>query len=1440
MINNENTPNERQIEAINSNGNVIVIAGAGAGKTKTFTDRFLKISKNIDISRILALTFSDKASNSLKEKINKDYMPHIGTFHSVFYKLLNNFNYLKDYNTENEEIGNIYEESRYNYYLENSFSNDILTNKEFKLKVNSIKKVNEFINENLEVALTSDTYRDYVLALNEIFIDKFNYSETNNIIEEFLFQKKQDRVLNFDDIIIETYFFIKEHKEAREYLRNYFLEIMVDEFQDTNMIVLDIIAMLENDNCFMVGDSLQSIYSFQGADYSHINNLIDKCENLIQLDINYRSSENIVNMANDFIDSSLNKSDKIKAVRDNGERKNNSIRVIENITDYTIPELIKNSKYDLEEICILSRNNNHIEEVKDILEKHNIPYNKGSYGEIEHILNTMLVMITNDYKATNSYYDRFNIEEWLEIINNSKKDYITDYIMIIEKIWKSEDLANYFQNRNYKDIHKVVNLWIDKKAKSFNFDTELLLENIEARVELYLEKKTYIKKFGVNLSTIHKAKGLEWEEVILYNQEDNEFPKDIKSQEEARLYYVAITRPKESLIITSKNDINIYTKRLLENDYIEHTKYKREKELEIDIDNREEDIIDFRGNNTTVFYELDLEKIKKYNSKKIITKYIETTNKMIQDNKIKNINVYDIEDIEIMLLELEELKAEFEIDFIPLKEMFLQLELDKKIFFSEEKINYNYINNDFTKEIHNIINYRNLMTFEELNEEAISNNQFIRKFGKIVKKFVSKKHTDLTKDRSKKSLEIQQRKLNNKDSLNKLDSLEDHIFYLKQEYIKNSDKQKKHYNENILGLYDTLNNRKMTDFESDMNKKKLEETLIDYDKRGNKYYYTKETLSTKFLNDKNRIQAMKIWSKVKYIEYKSRGLKGAFLTLTNLGKYHKWKMTKEAIKDKSLRVYGNTEILELNPNFEMRGDNYIEHIKIVGKELKAIYTVFYSRLKSKITKYEIKNKYEEGHFKLRQFKNDEPHKNLMLHEHSLIYLKEEVYHFIEETFNEVIADYGLNPEFQDIVDFEKKEDTERGRNLLRQNELEDKIIIMENENEIIKEYIDLKYSYDNFEKRVNILLLNIKLDTKLEIKRKIREIKKTDIYKEYRILKEEFNIYKEKVEEIDKPQIEIREKMFNEMIEETDTEKRNKLLNDINDFDKKCFRERAEVSSYVAKYIMKGAFSEENDTEQNLDEIIFYNMWKNILGSEIRITNITNYDYTTQKHIDKMYLWYQEHAPEKLEYLNSLNKPLYVSLEELEMNGSFKFDYERKVKENFKNSDYIRDIETIYQELKLENTDTDIKELWTIATNEVLKSENNYLNIHTDKKLIGFYVKEEFIRENTLSEEELYSKFEDLMIEKPYENWLSIEEEVEIELENRYSNIIEIKGVNYKTIYIEDMYIKDNITIEELLQFYNGDIEAAKERYVGFYNHKDTVEEEMRVAFNPPPDFLIF
>ena len=123
-----------------------------------------------------------------------------------------------------------------------------------------------------------------------------------NIIKKFYSQKREDKVLSFDDIIIYTYFLMKECEDTRAYYKNKFKIIQIDEFQDTNRIVLETSEMISNENLFMVGDIYQSIYSFQGSNFDKTLKLINSGKfKVIKLKKNYRINENIINFSKSFI-----------------------------------------------------------------------------------------------------------------------------------------------------------------------------------------------------------------------------------------------------------------------------------------------------------------------------------------------------------------------------------------------------------------------------------------------------------------------------------------------------------------------------------------------------------------------------------------------------------------------------------------------------------------------------------------------------------------------------------------------------------------------------------------------------------------------------------------------------------------------------------------------------------------------------------------------------------------------------------------------------------------------------------------------------------------------------------------------------------------------------------------------------------------------------------
>ena len=1366
--------NDRQREAVqyDKDSNVVVIAGAGSGKTSIFVERLnYLIHNDIDENNILALTFTEKAANEFKSRSGLE-LEYFGTFHSVFYKLLQRTVYA-DFT--------ILDEDSYEYYLRNTYNKYLFDTKEFIVKIGSAIDLDKFINKHLELIFECDNIDDFYELLNEKIVDKKHYT-SENVVKKFFEYKQSDMKLSFSDIIIYTYFTVKEDTE---FYLDKFSHIMVDEFQDSNKIVLEILAMMSKNNIFYVGDIYQSIYSFQGSSFKKTLEIIENSE-IIQLDTNYRSSDNIVDFANKFVADRINeKSSVIKPVRSSGLVANKNIFVYENISDFTIPELIYKSKDELSEICILTRNNNHIKEIKQQLEKWNVPYNYKNYREFEYVLDGILLMLTTGYKLQDEYFDRFNFK------NIADGDNITDYIRAIENIVNDVNLAGYFANRGENDLDDKLQRWEDKQLRVFASDVNLdvYLDTLKNRLEYFLVNKLYLEKVGVNVMTIHKAKGLEWNTVVLYNFEDGVFPRNIANEEEKRLYYVAITRAKENLIITSKHNVNSYTSKSLS--YVDVKRITKQTKYELSFENSYVDNIDFIADcDDLKFSDFTLDEYKnayKFNNREIIIEdTIRNYNAEKQSDVIKSINDVSIEDIELVLLDLEEFKQSNKLDNTELRELINSIDTDKKLFFNGDKIHSDYINNEFTDLVHHIINYKNWI--EEELYDIRSEEREIKKFKKIVKNLVSKKYTNLVTDLAKKYIEKRADNIKNKHKNSKLNDYDDFVDNMIKSYHHKSNQQKEFFVSNVLGMYNNITNAPMIDLYDEKYDNMKRDVIADFEASMNGYSYRKEILKGNFLNQSKTIQAHKRWAKLKYLEHVHSDKRALFITFTLPSIWHNWKHKYKSLKEE--RKYGDGAILKENKNFVMQGNNLEEHFINSAKEVVNIWTYFYHILKIDIEHYR-KAKNLDREFEVGFFRQSEAHKNLTAHGHFLIFVDEEVKSLVQFAYHKTITKFGLNKKFQDLQVIMKQED------------------INISEEEANKLFVEL-----------------MSLQGMLDV--------------------------------------------------ETNLKKLKGIKNRIKKINKKLKNNFSSPATYIGKYMLKNAFRDEEDDKLNSQSLEFFNAWESMLGNKVKITGMSNYRHTTQKHIDIMYKWYQENAPEKLAAVKRTGKPLYWWLEKEEMNGNFTFEYERKIKENFKNSAFMKDVEFIYSMLKqddltsevlqekldkleldfdiktldfllINRTETDIF-LWELSANYVLENQKkeNYINIYTDKKLVQVSVSEKLVYKYSKTSYTKAIESYQYKLNNPHLSFVPTEWGFKWHSHNGTWSLKDEVAYNlpkYDTlIYIEDMYSRGWITADEIAEATEWDIYTTMQEYnkkiCNYSNYANNVDERERNSFKDDP--LIF
>lgn len=594
--------NEMQIKAVkHKDGPLLILAGAGSGKTKVLTTRIAYLINNYNINpgNILAITFTNKAAGELKERISKligktDLLAT--TFHSFGLKILR----------EN------YEKLGFTSSINIMDSDDSLTLikkilKDLNLdsKMFSPYMIRNKISNNKSEFITPEDY------------SKFCFSEQDDVIlkvytkyQEILFKNNS---VDFDDLLILPIKLFLNNEDVLEYYRDKYKYILIDEYQDTNHAQYLLTKMIasKHKNICVVGDSDQSIYAFRGANYRNILNFEKDYKNAVTivLEQNYRSTKNILNAANSVIKnndlrkeknlwSNNNEGDKVTYYKaeDEVDEVNYSIREIKKLLDNNV---------ELKDIAILYRTNAQSRVFENELLKQNIPFRIiGSFyfyqrKEIKDLLaylklihnnkdDISLLRVINEPKRGIGLKTLEELQTKANMYNVSLYEAITDgktleFKNIIEELTKSvEDMT----------LTEYIDLVLDKTGMRKALENEKTLEadiRLENLEEFKSVTKTYEEKVGLvsledflmevslvsdieeykddpnrlTLMTVHQVKGLEFPYVFITGLEEGMFPhKNAETrdeiEEERRLMYVAITRAKQKLYLTSTKKRTIY------------------------------------------------------------------------------------------------------------------------------------------------------------------------------------------------------------------------------------------------------------------------------------------------------------------------------------------------------------------------------------------------------------------------------------------------------------------------------------------------------------------------------------------------------------------------------------------------------------------------------------------------------------------------------------------------------------------------------------------------------------------------------------------------------------------------------------------------------------------------------------------------------------------
>lgn len=603
-----NSQQQQAVETIE--GPILILAGAGSGKTRTLTQRIAYLIQNNHArpENVLAVTFTNKAANEMKERImqllnikagtERVFLPWVGTFHAICVQILKR---------DGEQIGI----SRYFSIYDTTDQKDVVRKALKQLNLND-KKTNPnavlaYISSAKSELITAQKYESIARGYFEQIV-----AQVYPVYEKTL---TDNSALDFDDLIMKTVELFEKNPTVLEKYQDLFQFILIDEYQDTNhaQYVFSKLLAQKHKNICVVGDDAQSIYAFRGANITNILNFEKDYPNakIIKLEQNYRSTKKILAASNEIINKNPEQKPKklwtenidgegimlYEALDEKDEAKwiTRTIRelLLENVDPKEIAVLYRTNAMsrNLEEAMLDAKINYrivggvrfyHRAEVKDVVGYLKVIFNPDDQIGLLRIINTpkrgvgaktiekftelatkerkgLLRYLTDTAKNSADELPK-NLQEFALLINKltdlSEKETVSELIEDIIELsgYKAELLETTEGEGRLENIQELKSLAKKFDKMDFKDGLEKFLEEISLIESSYESGKE--ERDHVTLMTVHAAKGLEFEYVFIAGMEENLFPHsnskyDLQElAEERRLAYVAVTRAKKQVYVS--------------------------------------------------------------------------------------------------------------------------------------------------------------------------------------------------------------------------------------------------------------------------------------------------------------------------------------------------------------------------------------------------------------------------------------------------------------------------------------------------------------------------------------------------------------------------------------------------------------------------------------------------------------------------------------------------------------------------------------------------------------------------------------------------------------------------------------------------------------------------------------------------------------------------